>query len=253
VRDQIDQPDWDEETFRTNVESSLSVGNFILMIVVDEITDGLARIVRYMNSSGSPAFAFAALEMRRFQASTTEMLVPKVFGDIRRPASSPPTIKKQWDEPSFFTDMGERHPDCVDAARRILNWAQDQKNIARVWWGAGSRTGSFVPVVSQNGYDHALFAVYTYGRIEIYFYWYQYKPVFDSEAKRIELLNRLNAIPGVKIPADAIARRPSIPLTIFNNPQALQDLLKIFDWFIRKSRRVDQPVVSVTGLSKRAH
>src|SRR3990172_243528 len=44
-------PEWDEENFRSNVEANLANGNFILIIVVDEINDELARVVQYMNAN----------------------------------------------------------------------------------------------------------------------------------------------------------------------------------------------------------
>lgn len=94
--------------------------------------------------------------------------------------------------------------------------------------------GSFVPVINHKGRDHQLFAVYTYGSLEVYFYWYMFKAPFDDEAKRLDLLNRLNAIPGVKISSSAINKRPNIRLSIFKSPQSLKALLDIFDWVIHE-------------------
>jgi len=39
-----------------------------------------------------------------------------------------------------------------------------------------------------------IFAVYTYGKIEIYFQWLQGYPPFDQEKYRIDLLQKLNAL-----------------------------------------------------------
>ena len=66
MEEQANDPAWGEEALRANVESALQSGSFILMIVVDAITDELSRIVRFVNACGSPALSFAALEMRRF-------------------------------------------------------------------------------------------------------------------------------------------------------------------------------------------
>jgi hypothetical protein len=70
--------------------------------------------------------------------------------------------------------------------------------------------------------------------VEIYFQWYQYKPPFESEESRRELLNRLNAIPSVALPDDSIARRPSIPLKVFEDPAALDQFLLVFEWFLNQ-------------------
>ena len=45
VEKRVNDSDWDEETFRANVENALEHGSFILMIIVDAITEELARIV----------------------------------------------------------------------------------------------------------------------------------------------------------------------------------------------------------------
>ena len=74
--------------------------------------------------------------------------------------------------------------------------------------------------------------MWTNGAVEIYFQWYSYKPPFDNEEMRRELLARLKAIPGVSLPDDAIGRRPSIPLSTLQDQTALDQFLEIFDWFL---------------------
>jgi hypothetical protein len=78
----VNSPEWDEESFRSNVEEALAVGNFILMIIVDEINQELSRIVSFMNVCGSPSFDFAAMEMRRLQSGNLEMLLPLTIGPV---------------------------------------------------------------------------------------------------------------------------------------------------------------------------
>lgn len=237
VRESLVDASWDEEVFRQKIAAGLASGNFILIIVVDEINEELSRIIRFVNDAGKPAFSFAALEMQRYQHGQSEMLVPHVFGVVSNPKIiSPP--KRKWDEGSFFKELAEKYPNCVDPARKILQWAKDHKEINRIYWGEGGKTGSFVPIVEYAGKSHQLFAVYTYGTLELYFYWYQYKPQFASVAKRKELLGQLNMIEGVKIPEDAIGKRPNISLDVFNNPQSLQVLLTAFNWFIKEIRGV---------------
>jgi hypothetical protein len=229
-------PAWDEETFRANIESTLAQGNFILVIAVNEINDELHRIIRFINSSGISGFSFAALEMRRFQKSTTEMLVPHVFGPA--PISSPPPkpSTRKWNEQDFFTALQETHPDEVVVARKILEWAS--RRVSRIWWGEGTRHGSFVSIYHHEKRDHQLFAVYTYGAVEIYFYWYQYKPPFDSEEIRLEILRRLNEIDGVNLPDDVIGKRPTIRLGVLANPSALEKFLAVFDWMLEEFKKV---------------
>ncbi len=232
----IQDPDWDEETFRNNVESALETGNFILIIVVDQINDDLARTVRFLNACSSANFEFAALEMRRFTAENSEMLVPRVFGPshvIKSKATVKPV--KQWDEDSFFEELQDRHGEqAVLVARQILRWGYNNMDI---WWGKGKQNGSFVPYLNHKEREHQLFAVYTYGVVETYFYWYKYKPPFDSESKRLELREKLNQIPGVDIPLEGIERRPSISLAALSSTENLEQFLAVYDWVVSEIRR----------------
>lgn len=57
---------------------------------------------------------------------------------------------------------------------------------------------------------------------------------FDNESKRLELLRRLNEIPGIAISPEAISKRPNIPLTIFKNEDVLKKFLETLDWAIQE-------------------
>lgn len=233
MKNAVNSPDWDEENFRINVENSLANGNFMLIIVVDDINEELTRIVRFMNVCGNPNFEFAAMEMRRFQAEKVEMLVPRVFG-LTRVAKPKSTADQgmQWDEPSFFAELHRQHgEETTFGARGILEWAQPK---FQVWWGKGKRSGSFVPFFYHKEKQHQLFAVWTYGAVEIYFYWYSFKPPFDAADKRLELLNKLNQIPGVNIPPDGINRRPSFSLSALAKNDGLDQFLSIYDWVVEE-------------------
>ena len=61
---------------------------------------------------------------------------------------------------------------------------------------------------------------------------------FDDEAKRLELRDRLNKISRVEIPADAITRRPSIPLAVLTDDVALKAFLGVLDWYIAEVKAV---------------
>jgi hypothetical protein len=223
--------EWDEETFRANIRSALETGNFILTIAVNEINEELNKIVRYVNSAGTPAFSFAALEMRRFHKSKIEMLVPHVFGPTHSTAKPRITTRK-WDEQAFFEALVEDFPDAEVVGRTILDWARSRK--MRISWGEGNVHGSFVPSIQHKGLDHQLFAVYTYGVLETYFARYAKKPPFQKEERRLEILNKLNDIEGVSIPVDAITKRPSIKLSLLADPGILEEVLAVFDWMIEE-------------------
>ena len=115
-------------------------------------------------------------------------------------------------------------------ARKILDWSNE--NMSRVWWGEGIRTGSYVPVLNHNDRDHQLFAVYTKGRIVLYFQYYKEKIPFTDDNKRRELRRKLNAIDGVDIPEDGIDRRSSIDLSLLAEGSKIDEFLSIYDWVV---------------------
>jgi hypothetical protein len=62
----------------------------------------------------------------------------------------------------------------------------------------------------------------------------QTTPPFDAEAKRVKLLQRLNALPGVTIVPTAITRRPPLALSLLQDDTVLQQFLAIGDWIIQE-------------------
>jgi hypothetical protein len=77
----------------------------------------------------------------------------------------------------------------------------------------GSKHITAVPIlITPNNIKYQLFAVFTNGTIQIYFQAYSKRPEFQIEERLLELLNRLNTIPGVSLPEDSIDRYRSFLL-----------------------------------------
>jgi len=221
------------DDFWARVDTNLKAGRIRLIFLADEIPSELRRIVEFLNTYTSPVEVLA-VEVRQYVGENLKALVPHVIGQTvqamgRKPGARTP--KRKWDEQSFFQELDRREGvGAVTVAQHILEWARAR--VTRVWWGEGKRNGSFVPILTHKDVDHQLFAVWTGGGLEVYFYWYQYKQPFDSEEKRRELLRRLNAIEAVSIPEDAINRRPSIPLDVLKENNRLDRVLEVFEWVI---------------------
>jgi hypothetical protein len=90
-------------------------------------------------------------------------------------------------------------------------------------------------LMDHKGRSYYPFAVYTYGRVEIQFQHMRRRP-FDDEAKRLELLRRLNEIEGVDISVNKLTKRPSIPLSALRSTAALKQYLQAFDWYVQEVR-----------------
>lgn len=228
-------PEYDPLLFWQQAKTNLQAGKVRLLFVADEIPAELHRIVEFLNQQMDPAEVLA-IEMKQYTGTGVSTLVPTVVGqtaEAQQRRADPIAARRQWDEPSFFQTLQHtRTAPEVEAAHRLLNWARG--HVTQIWWGKGQRTGSFVPIVHHDDIDHQLFAVYTYGTVELYFQWYQLKPPFDAEAKRLELLRRLNAIDGVSIPTEAITRRPGIPLAVLAEAERVTEFLGVFEWFIHE-------------------
>jgi hypothetical protein len=226
------EEDIGEDNFWQAVKTNLKAGKIRLVFVADQIPTELQRAIEFLNAQMDPAEVLA-IEIKQYVGQNLKTLVPRVIGQTAEARQKKATAreKRQWDEASFFEELEQRGGlEEATVARNILAWATPK--VSTIQWGEGSRTGSFVPILTHHEQEHRLFATYTYGALEIYFYWYQYKPPFDAEEKRLELLARFNAIEGISISAEAISRRPSVRLSVLQNEAVLRQFLDVFDWFI---------------------
>lgn len=228
----------DADVFWDQVKTNLRAGKIRMIFVADEIPPQLRRIVEFLNEQMDPAEVLA-VEIRQYVGEGIKSLVPRVVGrtaESEQKKSGFAREKRQWDELSFFEELAAKHgPGKAQVARAILEWSR--RMVTQTWWGKGIQNGSFVPVYSHHGTEHTLLAVRTSGRVEIYFHYYQRKPPFDSIERRLELLERVNAIPGISIPADRIDRLPSISLSVLEDEESLKQFLGVYDWVIAQIKR----------------
>jgi hypothetical protein len=61
-------------------------------------------------------------------------------------------------------------------------------------------------------------------------------PPFDTDEKRLELLQRLNKIPRVNLPDDGINRYPTFSLLALRDDENLREFLRIIDWSSQEVR-----------------
>jgi hypothetical protein len=231
----LGDPDADPDEFWQRVKTNLQAGKVRLIFVADEVPVELRCVVEFLNQQMSPAEVLA-VEIKQYVGQEMKTLVPRLVGqtvEAQQKKSGGVQGSKQWDETSFFERLEkERGSVEADIARKILDWSRPR--VTRMWWGKGKTEGSFVPVLNHKGVDHQLFAVWTRTGFEFYFQHYQRKTPFQSEQKRLELLDEVNTIPNVSLPTESISRRPSVPLSAFANETALTKLLTIFDQVIKE-------------------
>jgi len=142
---------------------------------------------------------------------------------------------KPWDEQTFMKVLEDsKGLETVKIAKDILEWAKEKADW--IWWGRGRVQGSFVPVIGPDGSGSQFISVWTMGYIENQFQWLANRDAFKDEELRKELLSRLNSIPGVKLPEDAITKRPSIPLERLAKENAMNIFKETYEWVIDRLR-----------------
>jgi hypothetical protein len=174
----------------------------------------------------------SAIEVRQETKQNQSTPRSKVYGQKKDMGK----IEKQWEETSFFKDLEERRgPEETEIARKILGWAKDK--MPRFWWGRGNKDGSVYPILDYNGKTYYPIGIWSYGKVEIQFQYLKRNTPFDSVEKRIALLDLLNQIPGLSIPADAISRRPNVYLSAFKNDNALKQFIGTLDWVVHEIKK----------------
>lgn len=189
--------DWEENTFRDNVARSLQEGNFILIIVIDQINDELRRIIRYVNQRGISGFTLHALELQRFKSQGLHVLVPHIHGVSTKQLKNADKRKK-WTESAFFEEISE-WPDkkMLDTAKEIYQWT---KGVAdRLWFGTGAETGSFTLHFLQGKKTISVFTLYTDGRLMLNYGWLSPQigeKLMNEFHDRIVSISSFSKVPG---------------------------------------------------------
>jgi len=59
-------------------------------------------------------------------------------------------------------------------------------------------------------------------------------PPFEDVSKRLELVSRLNCVPGIEIANDRIEKLPGIPLSTFKSRAVLDQFLGVLTWVVEE-------------------
>jgi hypothetical protein len=135
----------------------------------------------------------------------------------RQAASGGGTMEEFWS--SLPTDL---HP----PARELLDWLEP--HVSYLWPGRGG----CVPVLKIAGIKYHIFRMRTDGQIAIYFDWMKRKPPFNDRARRHQLLEKLNAIEGVNLPAEKLEGRPRLNLAALRKPESMIRFQEAVHWWL---------------------
>lgn len=157
--------DWSEEDFKKNLGSNLTQGDFCLIIAVDALNDELRRVIEFLNSRGKDSPQIHALEMKFFETTDLQVLVPALFGTV--PTVAEPAALGNWDEGKFFAQCRENT--LANKTVAILQQLYEfSKEMGSITWGRG-RVGSFSVGFDRYGIRVSTFTVNTSGQLTFNF------------------------------------------------------------------------------------
>ena len=228
----------DVEAFWSRVKTNLQAAKIRMVFVADEIPPELRRIVEFLNTYMDPVEVLA-VEIHQYVGDGLKTLVPRVIGQTAAAQRRKGTVDlpaRRWNEASFFAEL-ERKKMTTEAevARALLDWAKT--NMPDIWWGQGKVTGSFIPGLDFGGLWHQVVGVGTHGWLEVQFKYMKGDPPFDQDDLRLELLHKLNSIPGANLTQDSITKLPNLPLALFKDPVKLKQLIDVLDWAVAEIKR----------------
>lgn len=224
--------DADHEQFWQKTKTNLQAKNIRMVFVADEIPTELRRVVEFLNEQMNPAEVLA-VEIKQYVGQGLKILVPRVIGQTVDAQQKKKGLGRVWDESSFFQELeGKGRTDEAEVAKDILKWSKI--NMPQIRWGKGRTLGSFTPLLAHKGIDHSLITVWTEGGISIRFDNMKYRPPYDDENKRLDLLGRLNKIPSVKISDKFIGSSPTIKYSILKDKAILKQFMEVLDWAVQE-------------------
>ncbi len=221
------------EKFWAQVKTNLQAGRIRLVFVADIIPPQLRRIIEFLNEQMDPAEVLG-VELPQFVGQGIRTIVPRIIGqtvEAQQKKGYTPRESRQWDEETFFAELAQQEETAVTIARHILIWAN--KHADAISWGKGTEVGSFTPILKREGIRYQLFTFWTRGNhMQLRLNSLSSKRPFNSPAKQQEIMARLNEINGMDLPAHAINREPTLPLSLLNEETRLAQLLSVFEWVI---------------------
>lgn len=228
----------DAPAFWRSVETKLRAGELRLIFVAGRIPDELRLVVEFLNAQMQFAEVLA-VEIPQFVGEDLQTLVPRVYGmtaeaRTRKRSSGgggASVPADDWTESDFLAHIEQTHGS--EAARAATALVDGCKHA-----GGGVIGGAYAliptwpivanPSIKRNSDWVWPFYILDNGMVAVV--WQYMKPPFDQDAKRRELVARLNAIQGVSLAPDAIRGRPAFPLTALALTGNLNRLLEVAHW-----------------------
>jgi hypothetical protein len=209
----------------------------------DEVRASLDETPTWVNSPGSyqqyfEVIRFADLADKESWPDHREWVVQRLVAlqQTLAPLVGRYPQREITPEPSleaFLADLQEANPSVAPTARRLVDWAS--REMDEFYLGVNRGRLSWIPQVKTGGKWHHLVRLMSDGTIEFRLGQALKKQPFSDTGVGNALLQRVNTIPLVNIPAEALGGTVSLPLAMFGDNEASEALLGCLNWFVDKA------------------
>lgn len=222
------QDEEDPEVFWGKLKTNLQAGRVRLMFVADSIPAEIRRIVEFLNEQMDPAEVLA-VEIKRYEGGGVAAVVPRLIGRTAEAErrKSPGRTTTLWTKESFFDAVraSGNHANLL-GAKRLFGWCEARG--LRLDFGRGERAGSLSPKFVVGREAHNLFTIWTDGGLAIQLG--SFKPPFDDNGRKHELIARLNNVRGLDLGPEMVAKWPTRRVGTIAEDRAFDAFTSAFEW-----------------------
>ncbi|HWP00621.1 MAG TPA: hypothetical protein VNL74_08360 [Methylococcus sp.] len=205
--------------------------------MADRIPAELRRIVEFLNAQMAPADVLA-VEVVQYVGEGIRTLVPKTYGRTERSQTTKAVEsarpKRTWDLPSIREELMTRGvPEELRAFDAIVEWAQERR--LRFAFGKGAYTGSVYLMrdPDDGGSPQYTMSLWTNGLVGLELGYVKSSTAFSDVLSRLELIRRLNQIPGVAVDESQVDTWPSVRLEAIGKAGP-EGFITAYDWMLQR-------------------
>ena len=124
------------------MKENINKGIFKFVVLMDQLETRLKDLVRFINQNSQ--FDVYAVELEYYKFNEHELMIPKLYGaEVKKDlsVSSSPSIRKSWDEASYFKELKTSVDNDTNALiKDFYEFSID--NFDMLSWGSGKK-GAF--------------------------------------------------------------------------------------------------------------
>ncbi len=220
--------------FWKQVHSNLRSGIIRLVFVTDEIPVELKTTIEFLEEYLKGIETFG-VQIKKHSLNTYTTVFTRRFEDLPKPRA---TNKKQWDKESFLHSIEENHgSEMGKKINELFDW--NNENNLEEDFGCGKVDGSYCPYFQAEEDWYCPIKYWTLGRINIQFERLRSQIGFADKETRLDMLEKINAIPGVNIDKSRINGRPSFDMNILSDKTAYNKFIEFLEWFVAKVKSLE--------------